>query len=224
VRIPDLRAAVRAVVVAGVAALCVIVAIQLSKSATRRAGTNYIDVPHYVSALPPHGTLCQSDLGFGDAAALRIFTGTRTLPGPGLRLAVQDNASGRTLATGRLAAGWTQGFITIPFGRSLGRTRAVRVCLTTAGPPEVVFGGENVAPVSAARVNDRPSDGRIRIEWLRSGSESWAALAPRIAGRVHEGKAGFFGPWLWIGILLLALATLAGTVVLVLRECGAARS
>ena len=222
-RIPDLSTAVRAVVVAGVAALCVIVAIQLSKSATRRAGTNYVDVPHFVAPLPPHGTLCQTDQGYGDAAAVRVFTGTRTLPGPGLRLAVRDT-SGRVLASGRLASGWTQGLVTIPYGRSLHRTRGVQVCITTAGPPEVLFGGENVAPVAAARVNGRPSDGRIRIEWLRSGSESWAALAPRIAGRVHAGKAGFLGPWVGILLPLLALATVAGAVVLVLRECGAARS
>jgi hypothetical protein len=62
--------------------------------------------------------------------------------------------------------------------------------------------------------------GRVRLEWLREGRESWFSLLPTVVDRFSLGKANPFGAGLiWVA-LLLALCAATAAVRLALRELG----
>jgi hypothetical protein len=62
--------------------------------------------------------------------------------------------------------------------------------------------------------------GRVRLEWLRPGSESWLEVLPTVAHRFALGRWNPAGTLLLPALALLLVAAWIGAARLVLREVG----
>jgi hypothetical protein len=126
-------------------------------------------------------------------------------------------------------AGWTAGSVTIPVTRVTRRWSNVRVCVAFAQSRELV-GLQIVQTASASAATARqgplpstrrqstaayregPLPGRILVEYLRPGRESWWSLAVSVARRMGLGHA-FSGP----SVPLLAAALMLTVAIAVSR-------
>lgn len=149
-----------------------------------------------------------------DVVALRL--GTHGRPGPPLAVTVREHGGGRTLATGRLAAGAADNAAAAarvaPAVPSGGR---IDVCVRNAGAHGVaLYGGKVDETPSEARMGDRLLYD-LTLAFHRSEPRSALSLVPDMFDRATTFKPGLVGAWtFWvllggvaIGIpLLLALA------------------
>lgn len=168
----------------------------------------------FVAQVPAGKRLCQAEeLVPGDTHALQLTIGTYQRPGP--PVVIDVTRGGRLLAGGGRAAGWTQGdHVRLPLVRSVPTTAGPEVCLTNSGPATLALGGSASVP-PPARVDGIPQRGRVRIEYVRSGRESWWSLMPTIFHRFGLGKAPGLGSWTFVLAwgLVLAAAAIAGRLL-----------
>ncbi|HEX3141664.1 MAG TPA: hypothetical protein VHQ87_16530 [Rhizobacter sp.] len=194
------------------------VVLDMSGSAPRTAGSNHISTAVFAATVPPHGELCEPVVAPPtDAARVQLLIGSFGQPVPALRLRYLD-AAGAVVADSQLAAGGTEGVVTLPLREKRGAAGATRVCLRV-GSTKIVLGGEG-GPASANSeiVNGIPQGGLVSLFYLRSGSESWWQLLPTLTRRFGLGKAPLFGDWT-LPVLVLALAGVwFGAARLLLRE------
>lgn len=193
----------KAVLATGVALLAGLVVVLLLGQAPRRAGSNY--VPEYgpVTELRGAAQHCQEgELVPGDSGALDLLVGTHGRPTP--EISVDVTAPGRGLVSrGRLPAGKREGRVVIPIERIDKSLPGASVCIRTGpGARTVLYGRGD----------------RVRLAWLRPGSESRVALLPTIAHRFGMAKLNPFGPWLLAVVALLVALTWFLALRLVLRE------
>jgi hypothetical protein len=201
----------RVVLIGGLVALAVAVAVTLAERGARQAGSNRIPAGQFVAQLPARKTLCQDgELVPGDSAGLKLTVGTYHRPGPPVRVTI--TRSGQPVADGGLAAGWTQGnHVRFPIAPVRRTTQGSRVCLTNAGPATLALGGSPTAELPA-RLDGRRTPGRVRIEYVRPGRESWWSLLPTVSYRFGLGKAPGLGAWtlaLAVGLALSAIGAAA---------------
>ena len=193
-----------AVLAAGIAVLAIAAGIALAQSEPRQAGSNFVPLFGQATELRGGDRHCQDEpLVPGHAAAVRILVGTYYEPTPELRVTMRD-ADGTVLSAGRLPAGHRQGEVTIPLDREIEKTRGGLVSCVATGP------GRRTVLYGAA--------GRVRLEWLRPGEESWFALLPTVMHRFGLGKGLTIGVWLLPLALLLVLASWVAALRLVTRE------
>jgi hypothetical protein len=134
-------------------------------------------------------------------------------------LALTARAGGRVLTGGRRGAGWSTGSVTIPVRPVLRASSGVTICvhLGRAREPVRVRGVGSSARDAAHDGAGERLPGRVLIEDLRSGEDSWWSLASLVAGRMGLGHA-VGGPWTALLALGLAAAMVAVTSWLLLRE------
>jgi hypothetical protein len=104
----------------GLAVLLVLAALALdmSGSAPRGAGSDHNNAAVFAATVPGGGTLCQPIAPLpGDAARAQLLIGTYGRPVPALTLSFTDSGGTGTLATGSLGAGAHEGLLTIPIQR-----------------------------------------------------------------------------------------------------------
>ena len=193
----------KAVLGTGLALLAGLVVVLLLGQAPRRAGSNY--VPEYgpVTQLRGGAQHCQEEeLVPGDSGALDLAVGTYGRPTPEITVTVTDPERG-LVSRGRLPAGRHEGRVAIPIDRIDRTMPGQRLCIRTgAGGRTLLYG----------------RGGRVRLAWLRPGSESRLAMLPTIAHRFGLAKLNPFGPWLLAVVAgLMALAWFLA-LRLVLRE------
>ena len=199
----------RIALVVGLAVLAAALAVTLSHVTNRAAGSNNV-IPDTVVA-ETHGKarrICQDhELLPADTAAMRISIRPTSDAGPAVRVsALQD---GRPVATGVRAAGWSEVLVTVPLRTAARRDADVQVCVTLgSGQSAEVLGAATLDEPSATRLS-----GRVRIAYLRAGSESWWALAPTVVDRIGRAH-GHSGSWIVAVAGLLAIAS----TVLVVRQ------
>jgi hypothetical protein len=104
---------------------------------------------------------------------------------------------------GRRPAGGPEGRVEVPVRPVGDTTGPAEVCLVVGG------GGRTVLYGSA---------GRVRLEWMRAGSESWLELLPVIAHRFGLAKANPLGSLLLPFAALLLVVAWVAAARLVLRE------
>ena len=207
---------VRAVVALGLLALLLTALAVLLQSAQRRSGTNLTANTGYVIPVEPGELLCEPDeLLPGDTGALRLSASSGAKPGP--RLDVTIAAGARRLATGRLAAGWRSGTVTIPVS-VVRATQGATICLVNRGSSRVSFGGSVPDANFYVALGGKPLSGRMRIEYMRPGRESWLALLPALLHRFSLGKADLVRHWAAPAVLLLMLLAIGLTLRTILRE------
>ena len=212
----------RWVAAVGVCALVAALALALARHEPRRSGTNLTPAGAFVVGLKSGQQACQEfETLPADTAAIRVTAGTHGKPGPPLEATV-SNSGGRVLTSGRIAAGWHEGFVRIPVEHVSTATEETRVCIregrSGAGAAPIELAGNiqvgfnmQVAGVTVPSV-------RLRLDYMRPGREDWYQLLPTIGHRFSLAKAGFLRHWEWIAFLLLVLATAAAAIVTVLRS------
>jgi hypothetical protein len=193
---------VKAVLATGLAVLAGLVLVLLLGQGERRAGSNY--VPEYgpITELRGAAQRCEpGELVPGDSGALNLLVGTHGRPTPEIRVTV--SAAGRVVSTGRLAAGRHEGRVVVPIEPIRKTLPGAEVCIHTgAGGRTVLYGRGD----------------KVRLAWLRPGSESRIGMLPTIAHRFGLAKLNPFGPWLLAVVALLAALTWFLALRLVLRE------
>jgi hypothetical protein len=208
---------VRVVLAVSLLAVAVGLAIDMSGSAPRTAGSNRVLPMAFVAVVPAGGMVCQSQgAPPSGAASVRITIGTYGRPRPELRLAFFD-PSGLVVSSGRLSAGTAQGVVAIPLSPAHGE--AVRACLHVGGREPVALAGENLAasPKSIS-IDGRPQPGVMSMMFVRGGKESWWQLLGTLTERFGLGKASFFGDWTLPALALLLLGAWVASARLLLRE------
>jgi hypothetical protein len=201
----------------GIAAL-VLVGLGQRSSLVYSLGVN----PARVAAeLQPGDRACQapvrapSGVAFDRVGFRLIASGA---PGPPVRVDVRSDATGRTLASGRLQEGYPElgnkGEHVVEVGR-VQTDEPLRVCLANDGRrPVAVVGQVGVAsPPTSGTLNGKPIGSDLALN-LRSDDRSLLAGLPDIAKRAAVFRAGWVSPILY---LLLAIAILVGAPLLVIR-------
>ena len=212
----------RWVAAVGVCALVAALALALTRSEPRRSGTNMTPAGAFVIGLMAGQEACQeSEVLPADTSAIRLTVGTHGQPGPPLE-AIVTAPSGRVLTSGRLAAGWHEGLVRIPVKHVSTASEETRVCIregrSAAGQAPIALAGNNQLGF-VMQVAGKESPGvRLRLDYMRAGSESWYQLLGTIAHRFSLGKAGFLRHWEWWAALVLILATAVLAIATILRS------
>jgi hypothetical protein len=206
---------VRVVLVVATLVVAGALALDLSGSAARSAGSDHYAPLMFTTPLTAGGSVCQPLDGVpGDAARAEVTVGTYGRPLPPLTLRFLT-ATGHARAEGTPPPGSHEGVVTFPLRHHPGALEAREACLHVgAAKGPIIVAGEGVPESgSSVRVNGHVHAGRISILYLRGGSENWWQLLPTLAQRFGLGKAAFLGTWL----LPLCAAALAGIWVAALR-------
>lgn len=188
------------------AGLALAVALVMRDEAPRTAGTNLVTGTGFPIDVPAGGELCQDlELVAGDTGSMLVNVLKVDGESPLAVRIVKDD--GALLARGDVAGGYAPGPLSVALTPGVERATSSRVCIENRGDAVVGFGSSSTPQEQAARIDGGVQAGRIRIEYIRPGSESWWALLPTIAHRFGLGKADGLGSWtLWASGLILALA------------------
>jgi hypothetical protein len=142
-------------------------------------------------------------------AALSTFTGPR--------VEVTISAAGRRVTSGERPSGWTSKVVTVPVKPLAHAVHGANVCFSFQMSDEMLTAyGRLTPPAISGRYESEPLAGRITIEYLRSGSHSWASLAGDIARNLGFGRATP-GSWVVFALLAMTVAIVALTSRTVLK-------
>lgn len=194
----------RLVVALGLLALAVAALAVLLHGAPRRAGTNLTSDVGLAIHLPAGQGLCEpGELVPEDTGALQLDASAGGRPGPPLKVTISGPRG--VLTTGRLAAGWLPGAIRIPLRPVRHTVAGATVCLSSPGSTAVDFGG-SVPAGFAIDLAGKPLLGRLRIDYMRPGSETWLQFAPTLVRHFSLAKSDLLRRWEWVAVLILMLA------------------
>ena len=196
---------VRIVLTVGLLALMVWTLVELLHSEPRRSGTNLTQNTGFVIPLAARQELCvPGELVPGDTGALRLSASSGSSPGPRLAVHVSDGSG--TVSSGALAPGWRSGVVLIRL-TPIAHTLAGTVCVSNLGDRPIAFGGSAPDANFYVAIAGKPLSGRLRIEYMRPGSESWLALLPTLAHRFSLAKSDLVRHWApFAAIVLMLLA------------------
>lgn len=204
--------------VVGLAAIVVAAIVVLSQSEQRRSGTNLTIESGYVIPLGSGQKLCEGgELVPGDTGGLKLDVPPGGPPGPGLAVSILA-PNGVPVSTGTLRPGWRGGSVRISVARVVDTLSSGIVCVRNLGPGPVALGGSVPDPGFLIELAGKPFGGRLRIEYLRPGRESWLRLAPAIAHRFSLAKSDLVRHWAAAGALVLMLLAVALAARTVVRE------
>jgi hypothetical protein len=198
------------------ALMLIAIGVGLARTPPVRAGTDGTPLPTEVGATFAPDTVCQSEEVLPKGTTI-VRMSLLSLLGPGIKL--QASAGGQIIATGEKSAGWTGTVIGIPV-KPLARTYShVTICFTLAKRQQLVnYRGAHTTYAPAVSNGTQVLPGRIRIEYLKPGKESWLSLALPTARRIGLTVGGGGGIVLVLFALVLTVAGLSSW--LVVRELG----
>lgn len=147
--------------------------------------------------------------------AIRVWLGAYT--GPAIALNVLS-ADGKILSTGHVGPGWTGRGIAVPVTPVRQAIPDAIVCLYFQRQYEAVdaYGSPSRAAQGMVADGDRIA-ARMWIEYLTPGSRSWASQLLEVARRMELGRS-LTGSWIVLVTLAMAMAIVALTSLLILRE------
>jgi hypothetical protein len=209
------RISVRAAVIASLAVLFAAALAVVLQRAPRRSGTNIAPVAAVSVPLPGGAELCQpNEVVPADTAGVRLLA---RADGPAGALRARVLGSAGAISSGRLAPGWRPGWVTVPVGEVRSSRAGLTVCLRNEGAASVLLGGESPEPPYVLSIDGMQQSGRIRIEYMRPGTDSWLGLLPALTHRFSLGRATIAAWFAPLAVLALMLAVIALTVRAVLR-------
>ena len=195
--------------------LLVAILIVVLQREPRRAGTNMTPLASVAIALPSGQELCEpGELVPADTAGLRVLVRSSGPTGP-LRARVLGPGGG-VVASGTLAAGWRPEEVTVPISR-VGTTTSGIVCLQNGGSSQLLFGGALPDPPYTYVIAGQQQSGRLRIDYMRPGRESWLGLVTPLTYRFSLGRSPLTRWWASGAVLVLMLAVVALTAWILLR-------
>lgn len=196
--------------------LALALAATLSQQGVRRTGTDDVTVAGVVDTLSGDHRLCQDEelLPAGTSAVeLRSAAGGR----PTLAVEALDAATGAPVARG--ASGrWQAATVTVPLRPPATRDRQVRICVSLRRPSAhavAALYGEPSAEGPGATDGGLRLDGRVRLDYVRAGTPSWASFAPTIVARIGRAQALAGASAALLAGLLMLLATALAAWLLV---------
>jgi hypothetical protein len=194
------------------AAVCVAagVAVVLSRSEAREAGSSY-SAPNILVGTLSSGvrTACQpGETVPGGSARLQLTIDSHGRATPALSVVVR--AQGRMLTAGSAPSGPPAGRVNIPLRRVATTRAGATVCVTAAGRQPVGLVGLG-GLADPARLGGHAALGRLALIYWRGGRETGWTIVPAVWHRFGLGKATWEGPW-----------TMALAIALVLLAAGAA--
>jgi hypothetical protein len=207
----------RVVLALGLLAIAIAAIGILAQRAERRSGTNLTADVGYVLSLPAGGQLCEpGELLPGDTGALRLRASAGALPGPPVAVTVSD-ARGQ-LSAGALRAGWRTGVVTIPLTTVRHTVASATICLVNRGSRAIALGGSVPDADFYVVLDGKPVNGRMRLEYMRPGRESWLSLLPTLAHRFSLAKGDVVRHWAAAAAIVLMLLAVVLAVRTMLRE------
>ena len=205
--------------------LIAVAAVGLTRGSTLVYALGAAPAGTYVT-VSPGSVACQGPIAVPDGAEFDRVTfspSTFGKPGPEVRVEVREVAGGRRLAAGTLAAGYPDISVAPRQVVEVGRvaTRApLEICLENSGTQPVGIHGQ---PGIASPRTEATLDGtKLRVDMaitLDRQQRSFLALAPTIAERASQFRAGWVGPFTY---LVLALLVVVGVPLVLVRALGAA--
>jgi len=201
---------------AGLTAILACALVILLQSSPRLSGTNLTADVGNMIGLAPGQVLCEpGEIVPGDTGAIRLEASPASGRGPALSVTIARPTG--TTVVGALAAGWRAGAISIPLRHTVNSTLApATVCLHVLGPGAASFGGSVPDGSFVVQIDGRGLGGRLRIEYMRPGSETWLSLLPELARRASFGKGALIRHWAFfaaIALMLVAVALAARAVL-----------
>jgi hypothetical protein len=193
--------------------------LDMSRAAPRSAGTDHGVAVAFVASLAGGQELCQAQMVLpSDAQRLQVLIGTYGAPVPALAVRFLG-AANRPIASGSVPAGAAEGEVTIPVSYPHGASVPGTLCIHVGPSAKTVIGGGDFTPgPGSEQIDGTPQPGRIAVDYLRQGSESWWQLLPTLSHRFGLGKASFFGDWTLLVAALLLLGVWIAAVRLLARE------
>ena len=118
-----------------------------------------------------------------------------------MKLAVRATQDSRLVTEGSLVSSPAGSHAVVPLRKVERTVPRAKVCVQNFGSA-----GLRIAGQQTSSSPDAPTPPRVRLEWLRSGEESWLDIAVVLASRVALGKANPIGITLLpaLGVLMLA--------------------
>jgi len=150
----------------------------------------------------------------GDTSAVRL--GLTTVLGP--RVTVRVLSGGRLITQGVHSPGWEGASVTVPVRPPRRPLTSAKVCVQLSqlnGP--VAMLGWHTRPAVAATGGGKRLPGRMHIEYLRAGRQTWWSMATSVARRLGLGRPGS-GTWNALLVMTLASFLIGLSSWLLLRE------
>jgi hypothetical protein len=195
------------VLVVGMLAIATAATVILLQRSPRRSGANLTSNRGFVIPVPGGQQLCElGELVPADTGTIRLTARAEGSPAPALGVEIRGPA-GR-IVSGRLDGGWRPGPIGIRVSR-VASTVTATVCVSNLGSNQVDFGGSTPDSAYVIQIAGRPFDGRLRIEYLRPGTESWLNLAPTLVHRFSLAKSDALRHWAAIAAAVLLFLSIA---------------
>jgi hypothetical protein len=200
---------------AGLLAIAIGAALTLARRPRVVVAENLPKTHHKLIAAIDHTSACQAGetLPAGVTAIRLALTAD-----VGARVGLEALAGGRVLTRGSRSPGWEGASVTVPV-RPLAQSFApVEICFAlTELNGQVVMLGVPTRHAVAARGEGQALPGRMHIEYLQPGGQSWWSLANSVAWHLGLGRAAS-GPWNVFLLMALAALLVGLSTWLALRE------
>jgi hypothetical protein len=199
---------VKLALLGGLGAVAIALVLTLLGSPMSVARTNKVPGNETTIWTTTHGaTYCQGhEVLPAGISAIRIWLDAAAGP----RVNVVVSSRGHTIASGSRGSIWIGGSVTVPVKPLARAVDDVTVCAAFRLHDETIVVQGSSTPRSLAAYDGRQAlDGRMGVEYLRTGTRSWLSLASEVARRMGLGREPA-GTW----VVLLALALLAGAIAL----------
>ncbi|HYV16728.1 MAG TPA: hypothetical protein VE972_11990 [Conexibacter sp.] len=212
----DRRRVLAATLAIGLTLLALGLVVTLSQTAARRTGTDGTSVTEALAVTSSDGTFCQPrELVPAGTGAVRLSLKATTRRSSTVAVAVMRGRT--TLARGARTSRWSGEQLDVPLRSTLHADVVGRICVTLGGHAPIALGGMPTGTKVAARTGRQALSGRLRIEYLRPGRESWWSLASTVAHRITIGHPLPGSPAALLAVLLTLASILVGSWQLVRR-------
>jgi hypothetical protein len=204
----------RAVLIGGPLLIALGVVVVLSVGNYPLLGTNRVGPASFFAVIPPRGgEACTGAPEHIPAGTGQVVVRTSTSQaGP---LDVSLVRGGRVVARGRRTAPYESGDTYVRLAAPLRGAALAVVCVRNGGPKPLGLAGAPAGQSPKVRVDGRPVDALIRLEYRGADRVSWWSRIGAVARRFADGKAGWVGSWtMWLALGLSLVAILIGLVVL----------
>jgi Predicted membrane protein (DUF2142) len=207
------RIALRAVLVGGPLLIALGVAALLSIGDRPLLGTNRVAPASFFAVLPPGGQACTgAPESIPAGTGVVVVRSSISQAGP---LDVALVAGGRTIDRGRRTAAYESGDTDVRLAAPVHAARRAVVCVRNGGRRPLGLLGTPAGPAPHVRIDGRPVDALIRLEYRGANRVSWWSRIGGILDRFPDGKASFIGRWtLWLAAALVLAAIALGIYAL----------
>lgn len=204
----------RIVLIGGLLALLLAVALGGAGNSPALLGSNGFRPGAFIAVVPAGRTLCQSDqLVPRTTGSLRMTIGSYGRPGPPVEVRLRD-PKGALLARGGLRRGWKEGPVSLALERAVPRDANARLCLTNRGTDDIAVAGAVTDRKVAARIGRRFAEGRVSALFVSSHRRSYFARVGPIVDALANGPGlwGQTAPWVLLGFTALAVSGVVRTL------------